>query len=113
MLTQLTDRAPVIIEPTRPADCGGYGAPNGGYGVAGAYGSLLLPYQAFVIAFRPFSAQGVAGMAGYDSPAGGYGVAGGYSSLSLITAGVSDAAIFAAVDAVKPAGTIVWVRIAS
>ena len=112
-LTQITGRAPIIIEPTRPGDCGGYGAPNCGYGVAGYYGSLLIPYQAFVIAFRPFSAQGVAGMAGYDTPAGGYSVAGGYSSLSLITAGISDAAIYAAVDAVKPAGTIAWVRIAS
>ncbi|HUB91411.1 MAG TPA: hypothetical protein VMA74_16935 [Dyella sp.] len=112
-LTQLTGRTPIIIEPTRPGDCGGYGAPNCGYGVAGYYGSLQLPYQAFVIAFRPFSAQGVAGMPGYGDPEGGYGVASGYTSLSLITAGVSDAAIFAAVDAVKPAGTIAWVRIAS
>lgn len=112
-LTQLTGRPPIIIEPTRPADCGGYGAPNCGYGVAGAYGSLQLPYQAFIIAFRPFSAEGLAGMGGYGTPAAGYSVAGGYSSLSLITAGVSDAAIFAAVDAVKPAGTIAWVRISS
>jgi len=112
-LTQLTGRAPIIIEPTRPSDCGGYGAPNCGYGVAGYYGSVVLPYQAFIIAFLPFSAQGVAGMPGYGDPEGGYGVASGYSSLSLITAGVSDAAIFATVDAVKPAGTIAWVRIAS
>lgn len=53
----------------------------GGYGQAGGYGSLTHACQLFVVAYRP------------------------------LAGGVSDADIFAAVDAVSPAGTVVWVRI--
>jgi hypothetical protein len=44
VLTMLTGRAPLIIEPASPADTGGYGIPTSGYGVAGAYGSLVHQY---------------------------------------------------------------------
>lgn len=113
ILTSLTGRAPTIIEPTRPADTGAYRAPNSGYGVAGAYGSMSLPYQAFVIAYRPVSTAGLASVAGYGIPTGAYSTASQaeYASLTMVTGGVSDADIFAAIDAVKPAGTIVWTRI--
>lgn len=115
ILTALTGRAPTIIEPTRPADTGAYRAPNSGYGVAGAYGSLSLPYQAFVIAYRPVSAAGLASVAGYGIPTGAYSTASRaeYASLSMVTGGVTDGDIFAAIDAVKPAGTIVWARISN
>nr|DAL36425.1 MAG TPA_asm: Protein of unknown function (DUF2612) [Caudoviricetes sp.] len=53
VLEDLTGHTPRIIEPARPQDCGGYNMPCMGYGVAGAYGSLSMPYQAFVIAYRP------------------------------------------------------------
>jgi hypothetical protein len=112
-LTALTGRTPTIIEPTRPADTGAYGVPTSGYGVAGSYGSLSLPYQAFVIAYRPHSAQGIANVAGYGISTAGYGEAswGEYAKLSDATGGVLDSDIFAAVAAVKPAGTIVWTAI--
>jgi hypothetical protein len=115
ILTSLTGRAPKIIEPWRPADTGGYGIPTSGYGVAGAYGSLSLPYQAFVIAYRPVSNAGIASVAGYGSAPAGYSTASWaeYASMSMVTGGVSDADIFAAIDAVKPAGTIVWTRISN
>jgi hypothetical protein len=114
VLTALTGRAPTIVESQRPADCGAYGAPNSGYGSAGAYGSMLIPYQAFVTAFRPLT-SGAPYIAGYGSPSSGYGVAsrGDYVSLASIVGSVSDADIYAAVDAVKPAATTLWTRISS
>lgn len=50
-LETLTGYAPVMYEPRRAPDCGGYGI-VGGYGVAGAYGSLDYPCQGFVTVFR-------------------------------------------------------------
>lgn len=89
-------------------------APSG-YGVAGGYGSLLLPYQAFVTAFRPRSNVGIANVAGYGISTGGYSQASQaeYASMTMVSGGVTDSDIFAAIDAVKPAGTIVWTRISN
>lgn len=111
VLLQITGIEPRIIEPYRAQDCGAWGE-LGGWGVTGAYGSVLLPYQAFVTAYRP-PLQGVPYVAGYNIPAGGYGVGeiewADSSSLHALT----DADIFAAVDAVKPYGTRVWMNISS
>lgn len=114
VLTTLTGRAPLIVEPRCPADTGGYRIPTSGYGVAGAYGSLLLPYQAFVTAYRPIG-SGIPFVAGYSSTPSGYSVAsrGEYASLSMVINAVSDADIAAAVASVIPAGTITWLRIVS
>lgn len=114
VLTDLTGRAPIIIEPQRPADTGAYSAPNSGYGVAGAYGSLSLAYQGFVQAFRP-AATGIPYVAGYGTSPGGYGTPSraDYATLAESTSGISDADIHAAIDSVKPEGTIVWTRISS
>jgi len=109
MLTQLTGNVPTIIEPARPADCGGYGLPVMGYGAAGRYGSLLCPWQAFVEVYRPRSI-GVLNVPGYACAQSGYGVAGCYVAAgSLIN--VSDENIFAAVESVRPLATRVWVRL--
>ena len=54
ILLDLTGNEPIIVEPWRPADTGGYGVACG-YGVAGAYGSMRLPYQAFITVERPAS----------------------------------------------------------
>lgn len=112
-LTALTGRTPLIIEPTRPADTGAYGAPNSGYGAAGAYGSLSLAFQGFVVAYRPHSSQGIANVAGYGISTGGYGTASQaeYATLASFTGGVLDSDIYAAVAAVKPVGTLVWTAI--
>lgn len=77
VLTDLTGRAPWIFEPARSTDTGGWGntgmtAGTGlGYGAAGGYGSLMLPFQAFVIAYRPIGGgvASVMGFQGNDSPA--------------------------------------------
>lgn len=114
VLTQLTGRAPIIFEPQRPLDTGAYGGTRIGYGVAGGYGSMLIPYQAFVKAFRPL-ASGIPYVAGYGISTAGYSVAsqGDYASINQVTGAVADADIYAAVDSVKVGGTIVWTQINS
>ncbi|MDR3736026.1 MAG: hypothetical protein P4L10_10885 [Acidobacteriaceae bacterium] len=119
-LTQLTGRKPIVFEPTNPADTGAYGYGGLGYGVAGGYGSLLLPFQAFVTAFRPVG-QGVPLLAGYSGNLStpvyaplGYGVGlGSYVDIATAFDGVTDADIYATVAAVEPAGSIVWTNITS
>lgn len=72
----LTGKAPLIFEPARPQDTGGYSpGPSGdgigrviAYNTAGGYGSLMMPYQFLVHAFRV--------------PTGGIPSVGGYSTLS-------------------------------
>jgi hypothetical protein len=80
-------------------------------GGAGAYGSLLLPAQVFITAFRP-GLQGIPGVDGYGGSIGGYG--GGaieYTSPDMITGAVTDADIYNAVTLTKPTGTVAWTRL--
>lgn len=78
VITQFTGNVPLIVEPRRPADLGGYGVACG-YSVAGRLGSLSLPYQVFATVAR-----------------------------GTLT---SDAALYAAIDQVKPVATIVWLKL--
>lgn len=131
VLVDLTGIAPVIFEPARPADTGVYGTLNNGisgclstqgYGVAGRYGSLLLPYQAFIDAFPPL-VSGIPNVAGYGEATypgptlggpGGYGVGAiEYGDLDMIVGALTEDDIFAAIDSVKPVATIMWTRIDS
>ena len=107
ILTQLTGRAPIICEPTLPADCSAYGYSGYGYG---AYGSLSHSYQALVTAFRPAS-NGAAGMNGYGGYLGGYGVGSQVYAHHADLFGVRDEDIYAAVASVKCEGTKIWVAI--
>lgn len=122
-LTDLTGRAPAVFEPAYPLDTGGYGslgmtAGTGlGYGVAGGYGSLALPFQCFVKAYLP-TGGGVASVAGWGTLGGFNGMPGGYgvgaieyASLSMVNAPVTDLDIFNTINDVRPAATIVWVNI--
>ena len=93
-LTDLTGRAPGIVEPARATDTGGYGVACG-YGVAGSYGSAVSPFQCFVRAYRP--------IAGATLPAGAPPIEGT----------VSDNEIYAAVAAVTPAGAIAWTALSN
>ncbi len=94
-----------VFEPRDSGDTGTYGGPYLGYGVAGGYGSVLIPFQFFVTCTRPLGG-GIANIAGYGT--GGYLA---YGSLSLIVGEVTDADIYAAVASVLPAGTDAWVRL--
>jgi len=106
-LTQLTGRIPVIFEPGLSSDTGGYCLGGVGYGVAGGWGNLELPFQTFVTAYRP-PASGIALLAGYGSS--GVPV---YGSLGMEPAQILDANIYAEIAAVLPAATIAWTRISN
>lgn len=112
VLLTLTGNVPVILEPFVPADTGAYGVGYVGYGAAGGYGSQAIPAQVFVTAYRPVQ-YGIASVAGYGEAAAGYGAASQaeYASLALVSSVVTDADIYAAIDATKAAGCAVWVRI--
>ena len=110
VLTDLTGRAPVIFEPARPADTGGYGIALG-YGVAGGWGSLALPFQTFVTAFRPLGA-GVPNVAGWGVGAGGWGAGAiEYASRPMVEAQVTDSDMTGAIARSLPVATIAWTRI--
>ena len=110
VLQDLTGRAPVIFEPARAADTGAYGFATG-YGMAGAWGSLNLPYQCFVTAFRPHG-NGIAQVSGWGAPAGGYGRGAlEYASLGMVQGQVTDADIDAAIAGVLPVAMVAWTRI--
>jgi hypothetical protein len=112
-LTLLTGNAPWVFEPGRPADTGAYNLGVLAYGVAGGYGSLNLPYQAFCVAYRP-AGQGIPNIAGYGNPEGAYGMGQSeYINPSMLTGTLSDADIFAAISSVQPVGTIVWTQISN
>lgn len=112
VLEQITGETPVIFEPARPMDTGCYRGPTLGYGVAGGYGSLMIPGQAFVIAYRP-AGSGIPNIAGYGISTGAYSTPSQaeFASLSMIQDTVTDADIYAAVNSVRPITRILWVRI--
>lgn len=110
----LTGRTPRVFESARAADTGAYNTNTMGYGMAGGYGSLALPFQAFVTAYRPIG-QGIPFVGGYGSSVGAYSTPSQleYANPSLIQGAVTDADIYTTIDAVKPAGTILWTQISS
>jgi hypothetical protein len=116
-LVNLTGRMPVVFEPARPADTGVYGKALG-YGVAGGWGSLKLPFQFFVTAFRPLG-TGVPLVAGWGhastaNGAGGWGVGAiEYASLAQVESQVTDADIDAAIADTVPVAVTAWTRISN
>lgn len=119
MLTVLTGLPPVIVEPWRPADTGAYSV-YGGYGVAGAYGSLNLPYQAFMTVYRPIeTVNSLANVIPYGKVvigsgylgSGGYGVGATEYAPAAALGNAIDSDIYNAIAAMKPEGTVVWARI--
>jgi hypothetical protein len=109
-LVALTGRAPIIFEPARPADTGGWNI-GWGWNVAGGFGSLNLPAQVFIKAFRP-AGSGIPNVAGWSASYGCWG--GGYSSwcsLSQIQGYVTDSDIMNTISAVKPEGVTAWTQL--
>lgn len=110
LLTDLTGREPRIFEPARPADTGAWGIALG-YGQAGGWGSLALPFQCFVTAYRP-QGSGIETVAGWGCAAGGYGAGAiEYAALSMAAGQVTDADINAAIAESLPVASIGWARI--
>jgi hypothetical protein len=116
VLQDLTGRAPQVFEPARSTDTGGYASLSGagggaGYGSAGGWGSLALPFQCFITAYRPVG-SGIATVAGWGEPAGGYGRGTiEYASLEMVQGQVTDDDIYTAVANVLPVAAIGWTRI--
>ena len=114
-LVNLTGRAPIIFEPTRPADTGGWSRPDRGWSQSvGGWGSMKWRAQVFITAFRPLGA-GIPNVVGWNGTGAGWSRSGQnkWSSRTQIVGAVTDTDIYALIDAVKPAGTTAWVRIQS
>lgn len=111
VVTELTGTEPLVFEPRNPSDTGGYNVGGVGYGVAGGYGSLRMPAQGFVTAYRP-TGGGIAEVSGYGQGAGGYGVGAiEWGNLALRRDQVTDQDILDAIVDVLPVGTVAWVAI--
>jgi len=109
-LTGLTGRPPIIFEPAQPGDTGAWGIALG-YGAAGGWGCLAMPFQSFVTAYRPHG-TGIGNVAGRGGGPGGYGVGAiEYAALAMIAGQVTDAEIHAAIAASLPVTGIAWTRI--
>lgn len=117
-LVDLTDRAPDIFEPRQPNDTGCYGGSGISsaalaYGVGGGWGSLQLPFQFFVTAYRP-TGSGVAMVAGWGAPAGGYGIGQiQFASLNMVLGQVTDQDVNNTIANVLPITSIGWTRISN
>jgi hypothetical protein len=118
LLLDLTGRAPIIFEPGNPEDTGCYGSSTSlqagavGYGISGGWGSLNLPFQAFVRAVRP-ETVGVAMVNGWNGTLGGFGTGrSSYIAAGTNSSQVSESEIYENVSRVAPAGTIIWMSIA-
>lgn len=113
VLVDLTGRAPIIFEPARPADTGGWNQSSGlAYGSAGGWGSLQLPYQTFITAFRPLT-SGIPNVSPWGGSFGGYNQPSRleYANPSQIQGQVADSDIYAAINDVRPAASTAWVKI--
>lgn len=119
ILLDLTHISPIIFEPSNPQDTGCYGAMASsapaiaGYGTSGGWGSLNLPFQAFIRVFRAEIA-GVAMVNGWGGGAGGYrGGFESYISLEMVSPQADDSELYLSVSQTAPAGTINWISIES
>ena len=121
VLQDLTGNTPEIFEPANTGDTGGYGSGDAkvwtglAYNDAGGYGSLQLPFQAFITIARPLD-NGIANVMGYYEGSGwaggGYGVGAlEYANPSIISDTIPDSEIYATIAATAPVATIMWTKI--
>jgi hypothetical protein len=116
MLRDITGREPVVFEPGRTTDTGGYGSlhsdgSEAAYCVSGGWGNLELPFQCFVTAYRP-TGSGIAVVSGWGGPTGAYGAGAiEYANLAMVQGQVTDDDIYMAIADVLPVATVGWTRI--
>lgn len=111
-LMALTGRAPAVFEPLNATDTGGYNV-NLGYNTSGGYGSMTLPYQFLLTAYRPNNTP-VSNAGAYNDGPGGYNAGSMfYADAAQFAGTVSDSEIYAAVAAVLPTATIAWTQISN
>ena len=111
-LETLTGRVPKIFEPLNAADTGGYNV-NLGYNSAGGYGSMSLPYQFFVTAYRPNDLP-ISNAGGYNDGPGGYGTGLlAYATTEEFAGNIGDDEIYACIATVIPASCIAWTQISN
>jgi hypothetical protein len=115
-LMTFTGRRPVIFEPSMPGDTGCYGIRSGdqqgtiGYGTSGGWGSLVLPYQAFVTAYRPPS-HGVAFVNGWGNEGAAYGAGLSAYTKPDLDWPITDTDIALEIAHVAPAASVIWLSI--
>lgn len=110
-LTDLTGNRPLIFEPGRPADTGGWADGSFALDVSGGWGSRRMHNQCFVTAYRPLG-EGPPGVSGWDDPQGCYGPGDfALQSERTLNHGITDDDIREAVNTTISAGTIVWLSI--
>lgn len=111
-LLDLTGRSPWIFEPRNATDTGGYNV-NLGYNLAGGYGSLMLPQQVFVVAYRPLDVPQT-NTGGYNTGPGGYNAGPmAYTDPSAMAGAVGDAEIYATIATVMPTVAVAWTKISN
>jgi hypothetical protein len=111
-LTDLTGRAPIVFEPQNIADSGAWDTGTLYFDALGGWTDPSLAFQVFVTAYRPASG-GAVGISGWDG-VGAYWDAGSafyWIDDNMVSGQVTDAAIYARVASVIPAGTVAWVAI--
>ncbi len=112
ILTDLTGRAPKIFEPRNPADTGAYGTYLG-YGLMGGYGSMNMPFQFLVNAYRPNNLP-VGNASGYVTGPGGYSTAPAYfADTSQFQGHIDDAEIYSCIVSVVPTSCVAWANISN
>jgi hypothetical protein len=117
-LTELTGRVPQIFEPANASDTGGLNSIALAWNASGGWGNLLLPYQCFVLAYRP-TGGGIANVGGWGTAGANFALGGwnagalAWGDSSLVTGAVTDAQILAAVADSMPAATIAWTALSN
>lgn len=132
-LTDLTGRTPVVFEPRWATDTGGIGflgmtvgtglaigAADGSVAGAGGIGSIDLPFQFFVTAFRGggggiANVAGIGSIGGFNGMLGGIGVPGllEVASLDMAPGQITDDEIYATIVSVSPVASIGWTKISN
>ena len=112
MLTDLTGRAPIIIEPWNTGDCGAYDVGTLAYDDAGCWGDVSMTCQILVTAYRP-PGNCVPNVSGYDGYGGGYDTSAAfeYIDMSQVAGPVTDAEIYQRIAQTVAAGVTAWTAI--